>query len=226
MKGKLACFYCLQVAIANTHCHRFRDTPSFGETIRHFGQNAAAMTKMPAQEFEDLLQCIMPVIENLLPQQHNTIVMNMLFIMSTWHGLAKLRLHTDSTLAALTENTRRLGSILREFVKVVCPEYNTKDLPSEEAARACRIANDLKKGKSVGTGQRQSKKTARTGGSTQQEDTSSARTSDKTIKTLNLFTYKLHALGHYSNAIRQFGTTDNFSTQMVCLSKFFSLFQR
>ncbi|PPQ81433.1 hypothetical protein CVT24_001917 [Panaeolus cyanescens] len=194
---------------------RFRDTPSFGEAIRHFGRNAAAMTKMPAREFEDLLQCILPVIENLLPQRHNKIVMDMLFIMSTWHGLAKLRLHTESTLVALQENTRRLGAILREFVKVVCSAYTTKDLPSEEAARARRVANNLKKGKTTSNSKSQkqsqtSRKTAAQGMSTTDGET---LTAEKAIKTLNLFTYKLHALGHYPDAIRKFGTSDNFSTQ-------------
>lgn len=36
------------------------------------------------------------------------------------------------------------------------------------------------------------------------------------IKTLNLSTYKWHALRDYPNTIRQYGTTDNFSTKDVC----------
>jgi hypothetical protein len=35
------------------------------------------------------------------------------------------------------------------------------------------------------------------------------------IKKLNLSTYKFHALGDYANAIRQYGTTDSYSTQIV-----------
>ena len=34
-------------------------------------------------------------------------------------------------------------------------------------------------------------------------------------KTLNLQTYKLHALGDYTETIRQYGTTDSYSTQPV-----------
>jgi hypothetical protein len=37
-------------------------------------------------------------------------------------------------------------------------------------------------------------------------------------KTLNLNTYKFHALGDYVNTIRKFGTTDSYSTEPVCLS--------
>jgi hypothetical protein len=35
------------------------------------------------------------------------------------------------------------------------------------------------------------------------------------IMKLNLLTYKYHFLGDYSDAIRQFGMTDSYSTQMV-----------
>jgi hypothetical protein len=35
-------------------------------------------------------------------------------------------------------------------------------------------------------------------------------------KTLNLNTYKIHALGNYVSTIREFGTTDSYSTEMVC----------
>lgn len=34
-------------------------------------------------------------------------------------------------------------------------------------------------------------------------------------KVLNLNTYKWHALGDYTSAIRQFGTTDSYSTEIV-----------
>jgi len=36
------------------------------------------------------------------------------------------------------------------------------------------------------------------------------------VQILNLFTYKLHALGDYVRTIRAFGTTDSYSTQIVC----------
>jgi hypothetical protein len=39
-------------------------------------------------------------------------------------------------------------------------------------------------------------------------------------KTLNLETYKLHAMGDYVNTIRAYGTVDSYSTQSVgCLSQ-------
>lgn len=36
---------------------------------------------------------------------------------------------------------------------------------------------------------------------------------------MNLDTYKIHSLGDYVEAIRQYGTTDSYSTELVkCLS--------
>ena len=43
------------------------------------------------------------------------------------------------------------------------------------------------------------------------------KTSGKKAKSLNLFTYKWHALGDYVRTIRLFGGTDNYSTQVVRL---------
>ena len=34
-------------------------------------------------------------------------------------------------------------------------------------------------------------------------------------KAFNLNTYKFHSLGDYANTIRQYGTTDSYSTQLV-----------
>lgn len=41
-------------------------------------------------------------------------------------------------------------------------------------------------------------------------------TSGARPKAFNLLTYKLHALGDYVGSIRLFGTTDSYTTQIVC----------
>ena len=82
-----------------------------------------------------LFQCAIPVFKGLLPAKHDRIVCRLLFELSTWHGLAKLRLHTETTVQDLENSTARLGDILRDFQKTVCPEYDTYNLPTEEAAR-------------------------------------------------------------------------------------------
>jgi hypothetical protein len=39
--------------------------------------------------------------------------------------------------------------------------------------------------------------------------------SGRRLRTFNMSTYKIHALGDYPRAIRMFGTTDGFTTQVV-----------
>lgn len=61
------------------------------------------------------IQCIMPCIDGLLLDEHNEKVLSMLFILSTWHSLAKLCMHTNSSLKLLDDATTCLGIALRYF---------------------------------------------------------------------------------------------------------------
>jgi hypothetical protein len=115
--------------------------------------------------------------------------------MGAWHASAKLRIHTESTLTFLKKQTSELGAAFRLFAKKVCSTYETRELPSEAAARLRRGANAAKKGKV----------TAGNPGKT-----------SKTTKSFNLNTYKIYAMGHYVEDIQRFGTTDNYSTLIVC----------
>lgn len=68
------------------------------------------MKKLAARDFEDLLQCILSVIEDLFPDgAHNRAIQDLVFILAEWHANAKLRLHTTSTIAILRELTRVFG---------------------------------------------------------------------------------------------------------------------
>ncbi|KAG2053011.1 hypothetical protein BDR06DRAFT_491243 [Suillus hirtellus] len=70
---------------------RYRQVPLFGPaTIRRFSSNTSKMSNMATRNFEDLLQCSIPVFDGLFPDAHNKIVIGLLFTMSHWHGLAKL----------------------------------------------------------------------------------------------------------------------------------------
>ena len=115
----------------------------------------------------------------------------------TWHGLAKLRMHTDTTLGFLDTSTTRLGRFLWQFVRETEKEYVTKDLPSEEAACS-----------------RQKARKAAQGLQLPPNNPAQGNDGPKTW-CFNLQTYKLHALGDYVDTIRQFGTTDNYTTQSV-----------
>lgn len=48
-------------------CDRYRNVPSFGRsTIRKFHNNASAMKKLAARDFEDLLQVNLAVLTRIL----------------------------------------------------------------------------------------------------------------------------------------------------------------
>ena len=142
----------------------------------------------------------MPVLEGLLQSEHDKVILDLAFDIATWHAYAKLRKHTEHTLASFRSQTKELGRQLRVFVKKVCSVYNTKPLPSEEAARVRRHAGKAQKGASAPQG-----KPGRS----------------PNTKQFNMATYKIHALGDYVDHIVRFGPTDCFTTQHVCHLSFY-----
>ena len=144
----------------------------------------------------------MPIFEGLLDPKHDNIVQDLLFTLCTWHGLAKLRLHTLLTSAGLKVTMKSLSQVLRKFVKKVCSQYKTHALPHEEAAQTHRQANAAAKGKSA----------------TKSKACGKKPDVDILPKLLNLFTYKLHALRDYIAVILRFGPSDGLSTQTVYFS--------
>ncbi len=86
------------------------------------------MQQPTAHQFEDILQCALPAFEGLLPAPHDDIIMDLLFVLATWHGLAKLRMHTADTLSLLKITTTNLGIMLRKFKRVTCEAYDTREL--------------------------------------------------------------------------------------------------
>lgn len=113
--------------------------------------------------------------------------MELLFICSQWHSLAKLRLHNDYTLALLDFATVHLGAKMRHFHRETCSKLPAKETQKEAEARAKKSSNG---GKGKGTAARRS-------------------------VTLDIFTIKFHFLGDYTAIIRNIGTTDSYSTQTV-----------
>lgn len=144
-------------------------------------------------------QCSIAVFEGLLAGKDNRLVSELLFELSMWYAFAKLRLYTESTLYALKTSTTRLGHVLRHFKSKTCNKFDTRELPSEKAARGRRDAAAAAKNTKHQTSERDSTKTSR----------------PQTVRTFSLTTYKLHALGDYVDAIRKFGTSDGFTTQTV-----------
>jgi hypothetical protein len=154
------------------------------------------------EKINQILQCAMPVFEGLLPAPHDAIVLDLLFYLATWHAFAKMRLHTSTTLADFKAATTALGRALRSFASKTCKAFVTQDLPQEEAAR----------------GRRQAARAARAGPAS--SGAAQPTTAGPKKREFNLSTYKLHALGDYVNTIQEFGTTDNYSTQVVRVCQF------
>ena len=167
---------------------------------------------MAARDFEDLLlvwsrSAVLPQFSWLysVPSlfstssyPSHTIHPTLLFLLCHWHGLAKLRMHTDNTLEVMESVTVRLANHLRTFTNETCTAVSTKELRHEVQARTRRQGREalLRQG-------------------TLSSQQNSAHTATRKVKTLNLQTYKLHALGDYVEQIRTYGTTDSYSTQPV-----------
>ena len=117
--------------------------------------------------------------------------------MAEWHANAKLCLHTESTIQVLRDLTRTFSFIIRHFASKISSQYDTWELPREEAARIRRRAKKTAQGK-------------------QAPAPAALSTTGPLRKAFNLLTYKLHALGDYVTHIIRFGTTDSYSTQTVC----------
>ena len=78
-------------------------------------------------------QCAIPIFENLFPGLHNNILMDLLLELATWHALAKLCSHTESTIVALEHSTQCLGKAIWVFEEKLCAEYTASELPGEDA---------------------------------------------------------------------------------------------
>ncbi|KAG2008934.1 hypothetical protein CC2G_014312 [Coprinopsis cinerea AmutBmut pab1-1] len=118
---------------------RFRSVPIFGNTIRRFSKNTSNMTRRAARDFEDVLQCSIPVFETLFPMQFSDCISKLLFLCCQWHALAKLRMHTEFTVSMLEETTTALGNQFRVFMNEVCSKVRTYELPHETEARLKRL---------------------------------------------------------------------------------------
>lgn len=135
---------------------------------------------------------MIPAFEGLFPAGHDSVIRNLLFRLAHWHALAKLRLHTDESLTLFDEATCLLGWQLWKFQDFRCRGFNTLELPSETATRW-----------------------RRKNGQFNISNTTAHNISGAHLKSFNLNTYKLHALGDYVWTIQLFGTTDSYTIQIV-----------
>ena len=140
---------------------------------------------------------MIPAFYGLLPEPHNTEICKLIVAALEFHTLAKLRLHTEHTIADLEQAIVTYGRLVRRFAARTCPAFNTKDTPKEAEAKARRKA----------------KKAANSGDS-------SAGTSTRALKdnsrTFSLSRFKFGAIGGYPATIRSIGASENSSTLRVC----------
>ncbi|KAJ3768980.1 hypothetical protein FB446DRAFT_813657 [Lentinula raphanica] len=163
---------------------RYRSIPPFGRnTIRRINKNVS-----------------IPVFEGLFPA-HDAEIRKLLFDLSSVHGFAKLRLHSDLSLEMLDDHITELGRSLRTFQKKVSPSYKTKELPKETSSRQRRKTAN----KSASSTSRKGKQKA--------GNNDHGNSSEPKPKLFNLSTYKIHVLGYYVRFIRRVGTTDGYTTQ-------------
>jgi hypothetical protein len=154
--------------------------------------------------------------------------MKLLYRISEWHALDKLRMHTEDSLRVMEECTKELGDLLRQFRGLTCSEFSTVELPREADARVRRrkgaaATADPEHPNAASATQRAPATTSSTDGQNgnfaapEKDSSRSGRTAaaGRKPKVLNLLTVKLHFLGDYVRHIRLFGTTDSYSTQLV-----------
>ncbi|GJJ14857.1 hypothetical protein Clacol_009125 [Clathrus columnatus] len=82
------------------------------------------------------LGCCMPAFQGLFGEQWDNKIQDLLFTSCCWHGIAKLRMHTEMTLELLDNLTSQLGNSLRFFENTICQHFDTFETPNEKAAQA------------------------------------------------------------------------------------------
>jgi hypothetical protein len=147
------------------------------------------------------------VFDGLLPEPHNEAILRLLFICGHWHGLAKLRIHTDLTLKIFDDETARIGAEFRAFNDKICPAFETHELHRETEARR----------------RRRSKKAKRTDAPLAPFAAAHSEADGPLPKKFNLQTYKYHSLGDHPDTVRIFGTSDSYSTEPVCSLTLFAI---
>lgn len=175
------------------------------------------------------------MVEDLLPEPHNSKLLTLLYRLAEWHALAKLRMHTEVTLGHLENATVTIGKELRSFRDTIAAAYTCKELPGETSRRARRLKKKKDKSRETSVIEPSQASESSTVPPTPipnpiqpPDHQASLQALEDTqvpapplpklvpkIKILSLCTYKLHALGDYVRTIRLFGTTDSYSTQIV-----------
>jgi hypothetical protein len=173
-----------------------------------------------------IFQCIIPCIEGLFPEPHNTTILELLYIFATRHALAKLHVHTDTSPRLLDTATTALGAALRYFARVTCPAFPTVETKAEHAKRQRQQASTTSSHTTASKTTAPAAATSTTAAATTSASTiavSTTTASNTTLpassgrqpRTFSLKTIKLHFLGDYVACIKMFGATDSYNSALV-----------
>ena len=182
-------------------------------TIRKFQAHVSDLSKLAAHNYEDILQCIIPCFEGLLPSPHNETILDLLYILAYWHSLAKVHMHTDSSLQEFRQLTTILGEHLRYFADETCQHFQTFETDKEYQARSRAAARRLAKST-------ESPLQPLPGHSVEPvppplQTSAPVTKAGKRPKTFNISTPKAHFYPDYPDQIELHGTTDSLSTKLV-----------
>lgn len=180
--------------------NRFRQVPTFGRfTIRRFHNNVSEMKKLAARDFEDILQVRTLITLTNSSMHRHKFRFNQCSI-PAFEGLLPepfngmlLRLlyktaewHALAKLRLHTEATLNLLEAITKEFGYLMRQFRDKTSNEFNTVELPHGADARKGGEHSSKG-----------------------------KTLNLNTYKFHALADYVATIRLFGTTDSYSTLLV-----------
>jgi hypothetical protein len=116
-------------------------------------------------------------------------------------------MHTDETLKILDQTTISIGTEFRAFANKICPSFDTRELKREAAARRRRQAKGAESSRTTRSTEKHLKE--------QREEPPQRRI-------FSLRSYKYHSIGDVSNTIREYGTSDSFSTEPVRIGDAFT----
>ena len=165
-----------------------RRIPAFKDQIRKHNENISEMKQMTASDFENILQCALPLFEGLLPDEHNKKVLNMLYLLASAYTSSKLHMHTDKTVTENKNLISLLGESIRQFTKYTCAAHRKEILPSE-ARRLRRNRREV-------------------------DGTTIFRKAVMKYS-FNMNTPKMHSLGDYPYHIIEFGSLNSYTTEVV-----------
>ncbi|KAI0708940.1 hypothetical protein C8T65DRAFT_740004 [Cerioporus squamosus] len=204
---------------------RFRQVPGFAwTTVRKFHADVCSMKRLAARDFENILKCIAPCFDGLpgISDADNDAILTLLFVLAYWHALAKMRLHSDTSVGLLDDTTAILGYELRFFANVTCLHFRTRETQREYEARkrgeARRQHANLQGSAGSAPVHPPSGLPSTTAATTPSGAASStsvpAPSGGRRPQTFNLNTIKMHFLGDYTMFIKNVGTTDSYTSQI------------